>query len=377
MSSPRAATATGAPTALPVCKPWAPPAASLAPYLEQIDANRWYSNCGPLLRAFEARLAGRFIAETHVVTAANGTLALAMALRARAPQGGLCLLPGWTFVATAHAAVLAGLKPLLCDVDQASGVLTPELARHAISRAPAAPAVIVPVTAYGAPMDLDAWAALEMETGISVIVDAAAGFDVVREAPVPVMISLHATKALGVGEGGFIATQDPKLADAIRAQSMFGFESGRVSQTTAFNAKLSEYAAAVGLAALDMWPRTRARLMRAAMRLRARLWERGIAFQPRWGQDWITTTCVIRRIGCAPLERSLAAAGIEARRWWGSGLHREPAFHDCLRVSDLAAVERLAEESLGLPFAIDLSFAEIERIAGALPAEDLPASPSA
>ncbi|MET0183006.1 MAG: DegT/DnrJ/EryC1/StrS family aminotransferase, partial [Caulobacterales bacterium] len=96
---------------IPVCRPWAPPAHAIAPYLERIDAARWYSNFGPLVLELEDRLAARFQSGTRIVTVTNGTLALALTLRARAPRGGLCLIPSWTFVATAHAALLAGLTP--------------------------------------------------------------------------------------------------------------------------------------------------------------------------------------------------------------------------------------------------------------------------
>ena len=354
-----------------VMRPWAPPAHTIAPYLEQMDAARWYSNFGPLNQAFEQRLAARFSGETHIVTAANGTSALAMALRvlsARAKPGALCMIPAWSFSASAHAALLAGLTPFFVDIDARTGALSPDIARAALASAPGEVAAIMPVSAFGAPFDAPAWATFQEETGVPALIDAAAGFDSVREAPVPVVVSLHATKVLGAGEGGFIATRNAELAELMRAQSSYGFMGSRISRFPAMNAKMSEYHAAVGLAALDHWPATRERLLQAGQNVRAALGERLVRFQPGWSLEWVSNTCVIRvPNGQADLlSRRLAARNISTRDWWGRGLHREPAFRDLPRAPDLSAVSQHAGSHLGLPFAIDLSEYEIARIAEAV-----------
>ncbi len=73
-----------------------------------------------------------------------------------------------------------------------------------------------------------------------------------------IVFSLHATKAFGIGEGGFVYSGDRTITEAVRTASNFGFDSDRVSANVGLNAKLSEYAAAVGLAALsDLEAKTR------------------------------------------------------------------------------------------------------------------------
>jgi dTDP-4-amino-4,6-dideoxygalactose transaminase len=354
---------------IPVCRPWAPPADLILPYLQRIDSARWYTNFGPLNQELELRLAARFGGDTHVVTLANGTLALALALRARAPQGGLCLMPAWTFVATAHAAMNAGLTPYLADVDPRIGALTPDGVRAALRVAPGNVAAIVPVLPFGDASNLQAWRALEAELGVPVIIDAAAAFDTAQEASTPLIVSLHATKALGAGEGGFFATQDKELADSVRALSVFGFKGVRISAQPAFNAKLSEYHAAVALAALEAWPQTRQRFARVAARMRRAFKDAAsVAFQDGWGAEWVSTTAVARfPDGAADfVQRQLAQAGIETRRWWDHGLHKQPAFRACPKASNLAATNRLASATLGLPFSIDLEDSAVERVAHAV-----------
>src|SRR2546423_3878756 len=98
---------------LPIMRPKLPSADRLAPYLRSIDASRLYSNFGPLALSFEDRLAEHYgLNEGTVATVANATLGLALALTVQqSPPGSLCAMPAWTFVASAHAAVMAGLVP--------------------------------------------------------------------------------------------------------------------------------------------------------------------------------------------------------------------------------------------------------------------------
>lgn len=353
---------------LPPARPWLPSRAALTPYLDEIDAARRYSNFGPQLEAFEAGLAARFAQPTHAVTVSSGTQGIALALQAMGAQPGwVCALPAWTFVATAHAVMQAGLTPWFLDVDAADGMLSPETVRGALARAPGPIAAVVPVSAHGQIPDLSAWARFREETALPVLLDAAAAFDALSDAAIPAIVSLHATKALGVGEGGYLATEDGALAQRMRELTNFGFRGSRESQTPSANAKLSEYAAAVGRAALDAWPATRGRYMRGAQWLRIALAATPeVSFQPGWGTAWISTTCVVRLDRAAtPVEQAMAEVGVQTRRWWGAGCHASPAFARAPRTA-LPVSETLADISLGLPFWADMTIAEADRVAQAL-----------
>lgn len=354
---------------VPVATPALPPAEEILPYLQRMDASGWYSNFGPLVKALEARLAGRFASPVEVVTVANGTLALAIALQAlELPQGAYCAVPSWTFVATAHAVRLAGLTPWFVDVDPEGGELTPALLSAALGRAPGPVAAAIPVSVMGRPMDLAAWSDFQEQTGLQVIIDAAAGFDTVMSAPVPVMVSLHATKALGIGEGAFLVTGDPDLARRWRAVTNFGFMGDRIARFPAMNAKISEYAAAVGLAALDRWPETRNLYVAAARRLRIALSDEPlVGFQPGWGLEWISSTCLVSLPeGSADAVAALVADhGVETRRWWGEGCHVAPAFAGC-PADELPVTQRLSGSCLGIPFSALLQPDQINCIARAM-----------
>ena len=353
---------------VPVANPRLPTVHDVLPYLREIDRTRQYANHGPLVRRFEARLAQRFGAPSDdlVALVSSGTAALAAIFAAlEIAPGALCMIPSWTFAATAHAALTAGLVPWLVDVDPADGVLTPERALALVPSAPGPLGAIVTVSPFGLPFTTEGWAAFRERTGIPVVIDAAAAFDSVRESSIPTAVSLHATKALGVGEGGVVLWNDRSGIRAVRERTNFGFAGRREAMSAATNAKPSEYTAAVGLAALDQWPATRADFQRVAAQYRRALGERAdVAFQRGYGERWISSTVIVQ---LAPgmlrrVEGALQERGIETRRWWASGLAKQPAFRRFPRTL-LPVTENLAETTIGLPCARDLASSTIETIA--------------
>jgi len=355
---------------IPVARPRLPRLGALAAYIERIDDARWYSNFGPLCEAFEARLAARFgLDPANVCTISNATLGLELALKsAGAKPGTLCLVPSWTFAASVHAVLEAGLQPCLMDVD-ASGVITPALVRRALAMAPAEVGAIMPVAVCGQPIDPQVWEDFSLETGIPVVLDTAPGFDTVRASSLLAVVSLHATKVLGIGEGGFVVSKDRDLIRAFRLRANFGFQGSREALTPATNGKISEYAAAIGLAGLDEWEARRVAFQAVAMRYRDNLRDvPGVSLPPGWGERWVSTTCVVTLedpAAAAPLLDRLHAARVETRAWWGRGMHTHRAFADLPRLA-LPMTERLADTVLGLPFYIDMGPEEVDRVCGAL-----------
>jgi dTDP-4-amino-4,6-dideoxygalactose transaminase len=282
--------------------------------------------------------------------------------------GGYVVLPAWTFVATAHAVLQAGLTPWFVDVDPATWMLDPTEVEDLALSLSSEIAAVIPVCAFGALPDIDRWLAFREATGVPVLLDAAAAFDTLTDARLPAVVSLHATKVLGLGEGGFLVSDDAAFAHKVRLKTTFGFWGSRDSQVAATNAKLSEYTAAMGLAALDAWPGDRLRWMRTAQMLQiALIGHPEVRFQPGWGRDWITSVCTVGlpRGVAANVAAILHEDGVDTRQWWGGGCHTSTAFADCRREA-LAATEQLAISTLGLPFSIDMSDQEIARVAAAL-----------
>jgi dTDP-4-amino-4,6-dideoxygalactose transaminase len=344
-----------------------PAAERLLPYLKQIDTARIYSNFGPLALSFERRLAAHFnLPEIAVTTVANATLGLALALLAQQVRpGALCMLPAWTFIASAHAVRLAGLVPYFVDVNAQTWAIDAASTADLIERAPAEVGAVMPVVPFGQPIDLAAWDRFRASTGIPVVIDAAAGFDSLAPSETPAVVSLHATKTFGIGEGGFVVSTDQSLIKEIRRRANFGFSAARTAVVPAMNAKLSEYHAAVGLAALDEWPQARAEWAAVAGAYRLALPESNrVRFQSGFGECWVSSTCNLSLAddAVAHVERVLASARIDSRSWWRNGAHAHPATAACPR-SPLPATERLVRSTIGVPLFRDMTAADVGRVA--------------
>lgn len=352
---------------VPVARPRLVPLEAALPYLRRIEQTRTYSNFGPLNTLLEQRLARRFgLAEGSVVTCANATMGLTLALASVRRPGTLCVTPAWTFAATAHAILAAGLTPYLADVDPATGALTPEQAADAVRTAPGEVAAVVAVAPFGAPLDAVAWEDFRVSTGVPVVWDAAAGFDALAPGEAPAVVSLHATKVLGVGEGGFVVCRDEATIADVRRRSNFGFAGSRDAAVAGLNGKMSEYTAAIGLAALDLWPLLRSEYANVLAYYRAALeGAPGLKIADGLGQRWVTATFCIEAAPEAVLEIEwrLAEADVATRRWWGGGLHRHAAFEN-LPAGPLPVTDGLAARTLALPCWPGMEPQVIDRIAG-------------
>jgi dTDP-4-amino-4,6-dideoxygalactose transaminase len=367
---PRRAARAETPEPLPVMRPRLPSAAEILPYLQTIDEARWYSNYGPLVTRLEQQLARRLgMTAGGVVTTANATAGLTAALLARrAPAGSFCLMPSWTFAATAHAARAAGLIPWFHDVARSTWALDPGAVRQTLKHLAGKVGAVIAVSPFGAPLEIAPWRDLQEQTGMPVVVDAAAGFDTAGVSPIPQVVSLHATKILGAGEGGFVATADPELRLRLVACCNFGFLATRSAMLPALNAKMSEYHAAAALASLDAWPATRALHLRIAGWYRqtiARL--PGVSLQPGYGDGWATSTTsiILPRGASERISRHLRKRAIDTRAWWGQGCHVQPAFADCPR-GPLPVTEELGASVLGVPHFPDMCERDVDRVAEAL-----------
>lgn len=357
------------PELMPVLRPRLPSAAEILPYLEDIDRRSWYSNGGPLVTRLESELS-QYLGQSNVITTANATAGLTAALLASSiPAGSLCLMPSWTFVATPHAARAAGLMPYFHDVDRSTWALDPVEVMETLRRSSQPVGAVIVVSPFGAPLDVPAWEALEDRTGIPVIIDAAAGFDTSRASRIPVVVSLHATKILGAGEGGFISTTDQALSERIKACCNFGFSGSRMAMLAAMNAKMSEYHAAVALANLAKWPAIRVtheRIVRWYVERIGRLGN-AVALQPGYGKEWVcgTTSVVLPSRSSARIARRMIRSSIETRAWWGQGCHGQPAFVDCPR-GPLPVTEDLGARVLGLPHFPDMRRSDVDAVVDAL-----------
>jgi dTDP-4-amino-4,6-dideoxygalactose transaminase len=184
--------------------------------------------------------------------------------------------------------------------------------------------------------------------------------------------SLHATKPMGVGEGGLFVSADAALADRVRRLANFDFEHALVQSRHGTNAKMSEYAAAIGLVQLERWPRLLQRRREVLDEYCGRLAALPQARLQRL-ETPPATLSVQLPADAAAAAAALAQAGIETRRWYLPPLNRHPAFAGvhCLGPGGgerLPVTEQLATSLLGLPFHSRLTGEDVSTVVDALTA---------
>lgn len=235
-----------------VTRPYLPPLEEFLPYLEQIWDRRVLTNGGPFHQQLEAALC-EYLGVEHISLFANGTLALLTALQALRISGEVITTP-YSFVATGHALLWNGLKPVFVDIQPDTLNMDPGLIEAAITPQTTA---IVPVHCYGRPCDVRAIERIADNYNLKVIYDAAHAFGV-RDAGGSVLrhgnlaiLSFHATKVFNTFEGGAIVCPDAKTKQHIDHLKNFGFVDEVTVVAPGINGKMSEINAAFGLLQLQ------------------------------------------------------------------------------------------------------------------------------
>lgn len=233
------------------------------------------------------------------------------------------------------------------------------------------------------PHDMLAWQQFEQDTGLPVVIDAAAayGSQSLHGAQCTMVFSLHATKSLPAGEGGLVISTRPGLAARVRQLSNFGInlnpDAGMPVGALAdvgSNAKMSEYHAAIGLASLQVWD-THAQQRRAlhadmveeigSVTGNALLWQ-----MPGRGGPLMAPTLLCARLPDAnariQMEQCCKTRRITTRRWYQPLLHDMPAMRGYCKLLPTPHAEQLASTLLGLPFFLGISAAHRQSLRGAM-----------
>lgn len=234
-----------------VTRPYLPPLEDFQKGCAEIWANQWLTNNGPLARRFHVALASRLgVPETNLALFSNGTLALELAFAALGINDGEVITTPFTFVATAHAIVRAGAKPVFADIDPETLCLSPEAAEKALTSRTRA---IVPVHVYGNPCDVAGFQRLADQYGIKIVYDAAHAFGIpsLANAGDVSMFSFHPTKLFHSSEGGLLVFKDPALQERLFELRNFAIHSETECTAVGTNAKMNELQALMGLLCLE------------------------------------------------------------------------------------------------------------------------------
>jgi dTDP-4-amino-4,6-dideoxygalactose transaminase len=342
---------------------------------------------GPEVEAFERDFAS-YLGVRHVVSVANGTDALTIALQALGVgPGDEVVVPAFTFYASAEAIPPTGAVPVFCDVDPETMCVTAATVRAALT--PRTRAVIA-VDLFGNPAAIDEIAAL----GVPVVEDAAqaagawlgphapgqpvAGSSPVERSPLDraagslgtlATFSFFPSKNLGCfGDGGAIATDDDGLAEEARVLRFHGSRDKVTYERIGWNSRLDELQAAilrVLLPQLDAW--SDGRRAAAGHYADAGLGELVALPVPTDGSTPAWHLFVVRYERAAELEVALNAAGVGARGYYRTPLHRQAALAPWVPAGlDLPVTDELARTHLAIPMNPLLDRAAADEVVGAV-----------
>ena len=225
-------------------------------YLTECVEGNWISSAGSFVtrleHAFAAAVGCRF-----AVCLLSGTAALHLALAGVGiGSGDEVIVPAFTMIATANAALYVGADPVLIDADPTTWNLDPERIVDKLTRRTRA---LVAVHTYGQPADMDAILEVADRNGLVVIEDAAEAHGA-QFAGQPVgsigavaAFSLYGNKIVTTGEGGVVTTNDERIADVARELRDHAFSRERHfwHRRVGFNYRMTNLQAAVGVAQVE------------------------------------------------------------------------------------------------------------------------------
>lgn len=246
-------------TPILVTRPYLPPLEDFKRGCEEIWSNQWLTNNGPILKRFQQELSRYLdVPETNLALFNNGTLALELGCYAMGLSGSEVITTPFTFVATSHALVRIGAKPVFADVDPETMCLSPEAAEKMITPLTKA---IVPVHVYGNVCDVEGFEWLGEKYGVKIIYDAAHAFGVfnrverVEKKSIGCcggmsMFSFHPTKLFHSCEGGLLVFKDTKVQEKLHELRNFAIHGELSCTDVGTNAKMNELQALMGLECL-------------------------------------------------------------------------------------------------------------------------------
>ncbi len=241
---------------------------------------------GPQIRQLEENFA-KYHHCQYGIGVSSGTDALVVALKAlNLEPGDEVIVPAMTFYATAEAVCLVGATPVIVDVEPETLALDPSLTEAAITERTK---VILPVHLHGWPVPLEPFLAIAQQYDLSIVEDCAQAHGA-KEKGYPVgsrtiagCFSFFPGKNMGaLGDAGMVITNDPIMADTVRALANHGRKEKYFHEAIGYNARIDELQAAflnIKLNHIEQWNEQRRAL---ANRYNEQLSDLPLQLPPQW-----------------------------------------------------------------------------------------------
>jgi len=345
---------------------------------ECIDTG-WISSDGPFVSRFEDLFAS-YVGVDWGIAVCNGTAALETALFAAGiGEGDEVIMPSFTIISCALAAIRLGAVPVLVDVEPETWNMDVDQVESRITPRTRA---IMAVHIYGHPVDMDPVLEIARKHDLIVIEDAAevhgaeykgrrcGGLGHVST------FSFYANKIITTGEGGMVLTSDREMAERARSYRNLCFRPDKRFFHTelGYNFRMTNLQAALGVAQMERIDEFVTIKRRLGAYYRERFAEvKGIRTQVE--KPWART---VYWMYCIELDLSLGLsaedmmAGLKEKkigtRPFFLGLHEQPALRDrgLFQGERYPVTEQIAEQGLYLPSGLTLQESQIDQVVSAV-----------
>jgi perosamine synthetase len=341
-------------------------------------------SCGPVLEAFEREFAARFGAR-HAVAMSSGTAALHVAMiAANVRDGDFVITTPFSFVASANAILFERGIPVFVDIDPVSlnidaGAAVDAIERHGPGGRLRA---VLPVHVFGRPAEMHAIVAAARRHGVAVIEDACEAIGASSDGVLAgrwgdaAAFGFYPNKQMTTGEGGVLLTDRDdwmRLARSVRNQGRGDDGSWLQHDRLGYNYRLSDLAAAVGLAQIRRLDDLLAKRAAVAAQYDALLANVDGVTSPAPPRPGMCLSWFLYVVRLGPgvdrdgLMARLAARGVASRPYFPA-IHLQPLYRQRFdfRPGMFPQAEAAAASLLALPFHGHLPPDEIEYVCGAL-----------
>jgi len=348
---------------IPVYKPFL--GGNVRAYVDDCIDSTWVSSRGKYVDEFEKSF-GAYVGTEHATSVFNGTVALHLALVALGINpGDEVIVPTFTYVASVNTILQVGAVPVFVDSLADTLQVDPSAVKAAINERTRA---IMAVHLYGHPCDMQALSDLATQHGLYVIEDAAEGFGSrisgqhVGTFSDVATFSFFGNKTITTGEGGMILAKDPEIIDRCRHLKSQGVSKQREywHDSLAFNYRMTNIQAAIGLAQLEMAEDILARKRSVAAHYSSALQGLPLRFHNPVGpvdhSYWMCSIILEDPADRTALRQHLAENGIETRPFFPL-THTMP---HCAGYAEAPIAAKLSASGINLPSFPGLTIEELE-----------------
>ncbi len=334
---------------------------------------------GPMGERFERGFAA-WLGVEDAVAVSSGTAALHLGVRALGwGRGDEVLTSPFSFVASANCLLYEGARPVFCDVDCETLNLDPKAAEAAVGEGTVG---ILPVHIFGYPAAMPELEAIAARRGLGLLEDACEALAAVDSEGQAVggrgnlaTFAFYANKQMTTGEGGMVVPSDPQIAARLRSERNQGrsADMGWLDHGgLGFNYRLSDLAAAIGVAQLERLDSMLAGRSRVAALYAERLAEIDGLHAPSAGRGEERRSWFVYVVGLPEgVERDatiarLAQRGVASKAYLPC-IHLFPHLRELgYREGQFPIAEAAASRSLALPLFPTMSESQVERVCDAL-----------